>query len=129
MTASALLAALTAAGCRPTAEGEELVFDRPPPANLRGPLAVLHTGVRALVCGRRWVGFDPATGKACGPHPARPDGPLAFGALDPARELPAAVGLLAVAGDTCWDRLSPLARLDHPTLFATPGVERHSKTR
>ncbi len=129
MTAVLLLAALRADGCAPLADGEELVFDRPPPAHLRGPLAVLHTGVRALVSGRRWVAFDPATGKACGPHPARPDGPLAFGALDPARELPAGVGLLAVDGDTCWDRLSPLARLDQPTLFATPSVERHPKTR
>ena len=128
MTASALLAALTAAGCRPTAEGEELVFDRPPPPHLTGPLGVLHTGVRALVAGRRWLGFDPTTGKPCGPHPARGDGPLGFGSLDPTRELPAAVGLLAVAGDSCWDRLAPLSRLDHPALFA-PSVERHLQTR
>ncbi len=128
MTAASLLAALTAAGCRPTADGEELVFHRPPPLHLRGPLAVLHTGVRAVVSGRRWFGFDPATGKGCGPHPARPDGPLAFAALDPARELPATVGLLCVEGDTCWDRLDPLARLDQPALFA-PSVERAPKTR
>jgi hypothetical protein len=127
VTAASLLAALTAGGCRPTAEGEELVFHRPPPAHLHDPLAVLHTGVRALVTGRRWFGLDPATGKPCGPHPARGDGPLAFGALDPARPLPAGVGLLSVEGDACWDRLPPLARLNSPDLFAT-GVAPHSRT-
>lgn len=122
MTATALLAALTAAGCRPIVEGEELVFDRPPPPRLAGRLGVLHTGVRAVLAGRRWYGFDPATGRACGPHPARGDGPLAFGALDPARLLPPTVGYLSVGGDACWDRLPPFARLDHPDLFA-PDIE------
>ena len=69
MTAASLLAALRAAGRAPFADGEELVFDRPPPVHLRGPLAVLHTGMRALVSGRRWVGFDPA-GHRQGVRPA-----------------------------------------------------------
>lgn len=128
MTASTLLAALTAVGCRPAVEGEELVFDRSPPDHLASPLAVLHTGVRALVSERRWFGLDPATGKPCGLHPARRDGLLAFGALDPARELPATVGLLAVEGDSCWDRLDPHARLNHSALFATI-VARARQTR
>jgi hypothetical protein len=104
------------------------VFDRPPPAHLAGPLAVLHTGVRALLTGRRWFGLDPTTGKPCGPHPARGDGPLAFGALDPTHPLPPAVGLLSVEGDSCWDRLHPLARLDRPELFA-PNVAPRSQSR
>ena len=128
MTAAALLAALTAAGCNPAAEGEELVFGRPPPAPLDGPLGVLHTGVRALLAGRRWFGLDPATGKPCGPHPTRAYGPLAFAALDPARPLPPTVGLLSAEGDSCWDRLPPLTCLDRPELFA-PSVERTPKTR
>jgi hypothetical protein len=99
MTATELLAALTAAGCHPVVDGEELVSDRPPPPRLAGPLEVLHTGVRALLVGRRWYGYDPATGRACGPHPARGDGLLAFGALDPSRLLPAVVGYLSVGGD------------------------------
>lgn len=128
MTAAALLAALTAAGCRPTVDGEELVFDRPPPDHLAGPLGVLHTGVRAVLAGRRWYGFDPATGRACGPFPARGDGLLAFGALDPARPLPANVGYLSVGGDACWDRISPFARFDHPELFA-PDIEHDPRSR
>lgn len=107
MTAASLLADLTAADCRPAVEGEELALDRPPPDHLAGPLAVLHTGVRALLTGRRWFGLDLATGRSCGPHPARGDGPLAFGGLDPGRTLPANVGLLCVEGDSCWDRIGP----------------------
>lgn len=128
MTASTLLAALTAAGCRPAAEGEDLILHHPPPPALVSALEVLHTGVRAALTGQRWFGLDPVTGRPCGPYPTRGTGPLAFGALDPARELPPAVGLLGVERDTCWDRLHPLARLDQPALFA-PSVVPGPKSR
>ena len=128
MTAAALLAALRSAGCGPTAAGEELVLHRPPPEPLAGPLAVLHTGVRAALTGRRWLAFDPATGRGCGPFPARGHGPLAFGALDPGRPLPAAAGYLCVEGDSCWDRLPPFARADLPELFA-PDIATPARTR
>jgi hypothetical protein len=96
--------------------------------NTAPPAPLLHNGVRTVVTGRRWRGFDRTTGKGCGPHPARADGPLAFVALDPARPLPSNVGLLSVEGDGCWVRLSPLARLDHPELFA-PDISRSADSR
>jgi len=95
VTAAQLLAALTRAGCRPTIDGPDVVFAADPPGELARPLAVLLTGVRALLMGQRWHGIDPRTGHACGPRPAGGCGPLAFGALDPAAKLPRTVGLCA----------------------------------
>ncbi|MBN9518544.1 hypothetical protein J0H58_08510 [bacterium] len=90
----------------PAAEGEDLVFAADPPADLDAVLRVLHTGVRAALTGRRWVGCDGATGRAA--------------ALNPAAPLPAGVTLLCVEGDGRWDRIDPAARLDLPRLFARP---------
>ena len=121
MTAAQLLAALTRAGCRPTIDGPDVVFAADPPGELARPLAVLLTGVRALLMGQRWHGIDPRTGHACGPRPAGGCGPLAFGALDPAAKLPRTVGLLCVeaAGEE-WDRLPPGAANEFPELFDSP---------
>jgi hypothetical protein len=124
VTAKELLAALTAAGCRPVAEGEDLVFAADPPAELGPYLELLHTGVRAVLTGKRWHGSDRGTGGSSGPFPARGSGPLAFGALDPGALLPPAVGLLTVAGDSRWDRIPPQALLDLPDAFATAVARR-----
>jgi hypothetical protein len=90
----------------PVAEGEDLVFTAAPPAELDALLRVLHTGVRAGLTGRRWVGCDGTTGRVA--------------ALNPAAPIPAGVTLLCVEGDTIWDRIDGASRLDRPRLFALP---------
>ncbi|QDU23383.1 hypothetical protein [Urbifossiella limnaea] len=96
-----LLAALAPFG--PVVEGEELAFDDDPPAALDAVLRVIHTGVRAQLAGRRWLGCDEATGLAV--------------VLNPAATLPSGVTLLAVEGDATWDRINPAAWCDAPRLF------------
>lgn len=123
MTAADLFHALNHAGCGPAVDGADLVFDRDPPADLVPLLELLHTGVRAALTGRSWHGCNRRTGGSCGPYPARVDGPLAHGALDPAALLPASVGLLCVAGDAVWDRVPPSAPSALPAAFA-PGPGR-----
>ncbi len=103
-TADALLAAVRPFG--PAVEGAAMVFALDPPAALLPALAVLHTGVRALLAGRRWYGCG-LDRRTAAPRP-----------LDPAAPIPAGVALLAVEGDGRWDRLDPAARLDLPALFA-----------
>jgi hypothetical protein len=101
---------------RPAVEGEDLVFGVEPPADLDPLLRVLHTGVRALVIGKRWYGCDGTTGRVY--------------ELNPGIPIPAAITLLAVEGDHRWDRIDPSARLDHPHLFAcdaTAGPPRGGK--
>jgi hypothetical protein len=90
--------------------------------------------VRAVLTGRRWHGFDPRTGQACGPTPAAGRGLLAYGALDPSAKLPANVGYLSVEGDAVWDRIGDRARAELPYLFVTPAhpptpPSRASRTR
>ena len=110
MTAHQLLADLTAAGCRPEADGCELVLPTGPPPGLARPLDVLHTGVRALLVGRPWVGLVMTE-----------DG-TALDALavvlDPRVRLPAGVRYLGVLGDLAggWDRVPASARC-MPGLF------------
>jgi hypothetical protein len=122
VTVRHLLAALTATRVRLEVDGPHLNWqaegDDPPP-DLLAALAVLHTGLRAVITGRRWFGIDPRTGRPCGPRPKEGRGLLAFGALDPSQKLPPAAGLLSVEGDAVWDRVHPLARLDMPHLFAS----------
>ncbi|HEX4612795.1 MAG TPA: hypothetical protein VH092_31660 [Urbifossiella sp.] len=103
-TAAALLAA--ARPFAPAVDGAGLVFDLDPPAGLVAALAVLHTGVRAQLAGRRWYG--------CGSN-RRTAAPWL---LDPAAPIPDGVTLLSVEGDQRWDRLDPFTRLDLPALFA-----------
>lgn len=88
----------------PAVEGDELVFGSDPPADLEPALRVLHTGVRALLSGRRWWGCDSDTGRVV--------------VLNSAAPVPDGVSLLAVEGDALWDRIAPEARADHPRLFA-----------
>ncbi len=115
MTATALLAALRDAGCEPEADGAELVFAADPPDALAVRLEVLHTGVLALLAGKRWYGCDPATGRTV--------------VLDPAAPIPSAVGLLIVEGAAVWERLHPVARLDLPDLFSPAEVVKPPRTR
>jgi hypothetical protein len=108
-TARALLDSLDGAG--PTVEGEELAFADDPPAALLPVLRVLHTGVRALLAGRRWFGCDGETGRSQ--------------TLGPGSPVPAGVTLLSVEGDRRWDRIHPAARIDLPHLFeAAPAARR-----
>ena len=103
-TAAALLAAVRPFD--PAADGAGLVFDLDPPAELVAALSVLHSGVRAQLTGRRWVGCG-SDRKTAAPR-----------LLDPAAPIPEGVTLLCVEGDPRWDRLDPFARLDLPALFA-----------
>jgi hypothetical protein len=109
-TARTLLDALAA--CGPAAEGEELILVSAPAAELEPLLHVLHTGVRALLTGRRWYGCDGSTGRSY--------------ELNPCAPIPAGVLLLSVEGDGRWDRIHPSARIDLPSLFeaARPGPRR-----
>jgi len=100
-TARELLDALAPLG--PAADGEELAFDGDPPAALDAALRILHTGARAQLAGRRWVGCDGATGRVT--------------VLNPAAPIPAGVTLLCAEGDTQWDRIDPAARFELPRLF------------
>jgi hypothetical protein len=91
----------------PTVEYEELVFDLVPPAEHVSVLAVLHTGIRALLTHRQWWGSSA--------HDAtRPRVEM----LNIDRPIPLWCGLLSVAGDGCWDRINSAARIDHLELFA-----------
>lgn len=101
-TARGLLALVKPLG--PSAEGAELVFDTDPPAELVPALSVVHTGVRALLTGRRWWG-------------CASDKPLVV-ELNPAAPIPACISLLAVEGDMRWDRVHPTMRIELPHLFA-----------
>ncbi len=110
-TARALAAAVTPCGPRPRGAG--LDFDSPPPAVLWPALDALHTGVRAVLTGRRWWGCDGhGTGRG---SPLSVDAPV-----------PAWVSLLTVEGDAVWDRIAPSARLDHPHLFEPPARDRRA---
>jgi hypothetical protein len=104
-TAAGLLARVGPFG--PTVEGGALVFDLDPPDELLPLLAVLHTGIRAVLTGRTWYGSTVADG-----------GRVWMGELDPSAPIPPRVGLLTVEGDRCWDRIHPAARIDLPELFA-----------
>jgi len=90
----------------PAAQGAELSFEIDPPLELDVVLRVLHTGVRAVLTGRRWWG-------STGTKPRVVE-------LNPAAPIPAGIELLAVEGDDCWDRIRPDAHIDLPKLFAAP---------
>jgi hypothetical protein len=101
MTASRLLAAARPFG--PTVEADGLSFAHALPPDLHPLVQVVQTGVRAVLGSRRWYGCDSHTGRVI--------------ELSPALPIPDGVSLLAAEGDSCWDRIHPAARLDHPGLF------------
>lgn len=104
MTATALLESL--APYRPTVEVDELVVQGNPPAWLLARLEILHTGVRAILSGRKWQGWTAATS----------DRPCVVD-LDPAKPIPPSVTLLRVEGDSRWDRVPASARTSSPEVF------------
>jgi len=106
----------------PAVEGEELVFATDPPDELIPTLAVLHTGIRAIIAGRRWWATT------CIP-PVGTDrfSRVGVAALDPSALLPSATALLCVEGDSRWDRIHPAARFDLPHLFAAEKPARRKR--
>jgi hypothetical protein len=88
----------------PAVEDGDLVFETEPPPELDAALRVMHTGVRALLTRRRWWGSTSEKPRVI--------------ELNPAEPIPAGITLLAVEGDTRWDRIPPDARIDFPNLFA-----------
>ena len=95
---------------RPMVEEGDLGFDLDPPEALEPVLDVLHSGVRALLSGRRW--WATVEGGRAGRFTR-----VRVVELNPGEQLPAGTTLLSVEGDQRWDRLDPCAHLDHPELF------------
>ena len=114
-TARELLHSVASFG--PSAEGEDLLFATEPSESLYPSLTVLHTGVRAVLTGRCWWG-------------AVSDRPRVE-QLSPDAPIPVEITLLAVEGDSRWDRISPDARLALPLLFgpANQHQPRQSRSR
>lgn len=109
LTAAAVYRDLVNGGAIVTIEGEDLVVTDSP-TEVLARLSVLHTGVRAMVSGRRWFGYPPKTGVVA--------------ELNPALPIPAGVSVLCVEGDRRgWDRLPGSAVADYPTLFG-PALRR-----
>ena len=118
MTAADLLRRLVEAGCDPAVEGADLTLDADPPAELEPLVGVLHTGLRAILSGRRWFAFD-AAGRGCGPRSDH--------ALDPGRLLPRGATHVCVEG-FAWNSLDGcVAR--HPELFEPPAAAPQTPTR
>ncbi len=108
-TAAALLDAVAPYG--PAVDGFDLIFDRDLPPDLLPAVRVLHTGVRALLAGKRWFGTD-ANGRGTGPG--------RDGALNPAAPIPHGTVLLTVEAGGKSDRIDPRAPLDLVYLFGPP---------
>ena len=87
-------------------EGDELVAERDLPPGLLSRLEILHTGVRAVLTGKKWQGSTVPDG-------ARPR----VLELDPSKPIPLRIMFLCVEGDPLWDRIPASARLDLPDLF------------
>jgi hypothetical protein len=85
------------------------VVEFDPPPGLLARLDVLHTGVRAVLSGRKWQGGTGSTGH----RPAVVD-------LDPAKPIPPNISLLRVEGDSRWDRVYAGARTGSPEVFVHP---------
>jgi len=104
MTARQLLDELIDRGVVLTVSGEELEVAGDVPHNLSQFVAVLQTGLRALLSGRKWWGS--------GSERPRVE------AISCDRPIPEWVGLLCCEGDgSTWDRLPADARIDYPELF------------
>ena len=93
-------------------ERDALVFELEMPPAWETLLAVLHTGVRAIISSQRWWATV-ETGK-----PGRCTR-AAVVTLDPREHVPPGTILLCVEGDQRWDRIDPVAIIDLPELFAS----------
>ena len=102
-TAASLLAALERAGFSPIFSPHGLKFTTRPAPEFVPLLAVLHTGARAILTNRPWLGCSTDSGWCQ--------------TIDPNQPIPSWVGLLAVQGDQRWDRIRISARLNIPILF------------
>lgn len=91
----------------PSVDGPNLVGPTPLPAEWVADVKVLQTGLRALLTGRAWWGSSS-------------DAPVRVRVLSPDEPIPDGIGLVCVAGDARWDRISPDARCDFSHLFAAP---------
>jgi hypothetical protein len=108
MTAAQLFAALQPYGV--AVEGGGLAYDADAPPDLERVLdAALHTGVRAVLSGRRWFGSTSSDGRSQ-KNPRVVE-------LDPQKPLPRDTALLCVEGDDRWDRVHPAAHIDCPDIF------------
>lgn len=94
MTAAELLSALQTAGCDPTVAEDELVLSYDPPPALAPAVALLHTGVRAILTGKRWYGCDTTTGRTVALEPEMPTMASLF---KPTRPFPLPAGAEVVA--------------------------------
>ncbi len=129
MTAAQLHAALSAKGCHLRIDAGELVITPPPPPELERYFPALLTGVWAVTAGRRWYGNHRDTGHACGPCPLAHTGPLAYGALDPDKLLPRAVGFLSVGGEEgSMDRIPAEWLTELPEVFELMPATRPART-
>lgn len=112
MTAEQLLSHLHVIGLDPSTDGATLDLTAPPPPELEAALDILAVPIVGLLTGRPVYAFD---------HTGRPV--PGGGVIDPRRELPFDVRLVAVAGGE-WDRISPAARDSFPHLFEPPPAEK-----
>lgn len=89
----ALLSALRDRGFVVTLDGSGFIIDPAPPAELHESIVMLQTGIRACIAGRPWLGLSSDTGHA--------------EAIDVHKLVPSWCSLLAVEGDSQWDRIYP----------------------
>jgi len=119
MTAHELLTALVAVGCEPFRENDDIEVKRDVPRDLYPYVELLHTGVRAILSGRRWFGID-ADGRGVG-----------FGVggeMSPFETIPDNAVLLTVEGARdSWDRIPQQVKLDFPKAFHKPAANIEKK--
>ena len=108
MTASKLHNLLISAGVVMDVHEGNLRVSKNVPANLRPKLAILQTGIRAILTGSAWYGFRSATAS----WRDGLDNPL-----DPKKPLPIGIDRLCVEGDSSWDCLPASLIADHSTLW------------
>jgi hypothetical protein len=106
MTAMELHTAIRYAGITLTIEGDELVLSAPPPPGLAGYLSLLHTGIRAIIRGRKWYGID-QNGRGCSDD----------GTIDPREKIPSSVYLLSVGSESSWHHIDNRLRDEVPNAF------------
>ncbi|CAN5332531.1 hypothetical protein BH11PLA2_BH11PLA2_01750 [soil metagenome] len=112
MTASDLLKALSDAGVTVSMDAGKLRVSANVPEALGGPLAILQTGIRAILTGRPWYGY-PAGAASWKDGASNP--------LSPSRLLPAGFTMLCVAGGK-WNRIRPDLVQAHPELWDRPAA-------
>ena len=113
MTAVDLLAAI--ASFDPSPDGEGLAYDEGLPEDLERLVAVLHTGVRAIMTGREWWGST-VSATVSGQNGLKRLPRVVQ--LDPSKCLPHDIQLLSVEGDSRWDRINLAIVCELPAVWA-----------